>query len=97
MGGWVVTDQNLMLAQGQVFCPGQGPGPNWHLTWTGPGPDLGPGMGPGIGPGPELDNCSFLCRNTLITHHGLSEVVWLLLLSTKDQSLTYDLLLLARR
>ena len=27
-------------------------GPDWDLTWTGPGPDLGPGMGPG----PELDN-----------------------------------------
>ena len=44
---------NLMLAQVQVFCPGQGPGQD--LSGTGPGPDLGPGMGPGMGPGPELD------------------------------------------
>ena len=31
-------------------------GPDWDLTWTGPGPDLGPGLGPGLGPEPELDN-----------------------------------------
>ena len=41
-------------------------GPDWDLTWTGPGPDLGPGMGPrlgpGMGPGPEL-------HNKLKSHH----------------------------
>ena len=42
-------------------------GPDWDLTWTGPGPDLGPGMGPGMGPGPELDkNCYQISMQSML-------------------------------
>ena len=56
VGGWWQTEFNVSTGPGLLSRSKSRSGPDWDMTWTGPGPDLGPGLGPGMGPGPELDN-----------------------------------------
>ena len=59
---WWQTKFNVSPGPGLLSRSMSRSGPDWDLTWTGPGPDLGPGLGPGLGPEPELDNLSF-CKS----------------------------------